>query len=164
MNGSNPEAWRYRFGNPANLIFYANTRTHRVCQRCPDYIVLDALFHLQDLDVCGAGESDLRHLVPGDGWLVVGELFVGIAAGVSIYKSRCKNALSDCCRVAGNCQLPVFCGGCVVGSFWRDAACRCGCEFPRDRGGLVRGRGIERSRWTAERRVDAHPVDHGAAR
>src|SRR5437899_8812882 len=145
MNGSSPEAKRYRFGNSGNLIMYANTRAHRVCQCCPGYFVLDAFFHLQDVDVCGARETDRRHLVPGYGWFVVAELFVCIAAGVSIYKSRCKNALSNCCRVAGNCQLPVFCGRSVVGSLWRDAACWCGSEFPCDRGGLVRGRSFERS-------------------
>src|SRR6266566_2745800 len=90
-------------------------------------------------------------MAKGDRRSLVGQLPGRVAAGVSLHQPHGPNSLSHCRSVAWNCQLPVFCGGCVVGSFWRDAACRCGCEFPRDRGGLVRGRGIERSRWTAER-------------
>ncbi len=95
-------------------------------------------------------------MAKGDRRSLVGQLPGRVAAGVSLHQPHGPNSLSHCRSVAWNCQLPVFCGGCVVGSFWRDAACRCGCEFPRDRGGLVRGRGIERSRWTAERRVDLY--------
>ena len=56
-----------------------------------------------------------------------------------------------------------FCGGGFVGDFRHHVACRRGCEFPRDRGGLVRGRNIERNCGTAERGVDAHPANHRAA-
>src|SRR5260370_100776 len=90
---------------------------------------------------------------------LVGQLPGCDAAGVSLLQSHGTNSLSHCCRVAWNCQFPIFCSGCVVGSLWRDAACRCGCEFPCDRGGLVRRRSIERICRTAKRGVDAHPAN-----
>src|SRR5260370_24912715 len=95
---------------------------------------------------------------------LVGQLPGCEAAGVSVLQSRDTNSLSHCCRVAWNCQFPIFCSGCVVGSLWRDAACRCGCEFPCDRGGLVRRRSIEWICPTAKRGVDAPPANNGSAR
>src|SRR5260370_41029978 len=56
-NGASLEANRYHFRGSTNLILYAYTsRNHRVCKRRPVHIVLDALFHLQDVDVCGGKE------------------------------------------------------------------------------------------------------------
>src|SRR5260370_33614656 len=116
----NPEASRYHFEGSRNLMMYANTsRFDCFCDRHSVHSVSDALVYLQDLDVCASGQRALNgRLAQGERGRVVGQLFVGHAAGVSIYKSSGASFLSGCRGVAGNCELSVFCGGGRVGGFF----------------------------------------------
>src|SRR5713226_1534420 len=134
----NPEASRYHFDGSANPILYANTsRSHCFCDCHSVHFVPDALVYLQDLDVRASGQRALiSRLAQGERRRVVDQLFGGHAAGVSIYKSGGASFLSGCRGVAGDCELSVFCGGCVVGGFCGNAALRVECKFPPDRGSI----------------------------
>src|SRR5260370_9335591 len=60
-------------------------------------------------------------MAQADNWSTVGQLFGRDASGVSLHESSDSNSLPNCCSVAWNSQLLVFCGLCVVGHFWGGA-------------------------------------------
>src|SRR5260370_18848906 len=96
----NPEASRYHFEGSRNLMMYANTsRFYCLCDRHSVHSVSDALVYLLDLDVCASAQRALNgRLAQVQRGRVVRQLFVGHAAGVSIYKSSGSSFVSVCRR------------------------------------------------------------------